>query len=67
MSPRRPRGPPKSDLIVGIGVLLVGMLWVGRDWTHGAVVKIWQNILNCVYNMLPFPTAHAPRPYELSS
>ena len=39
--PRKLRVPSRSDLVVGVGILLVGMLRVGEGWTLGAMVQIW--------------------------
>ena len=36
--PKRLKGPPRSNLAAGVGVLLVGMLYAGQGRTHGAVV-----------------------------
>ena len=33
----RMRGPLRSDLVLGVGVLLIGMLWAGKEWTYGTM------------------------------
>ena len=48
MRTRRTRGPLRSDLVVGVGVLLVGILRVGRGGLMASQYKHRQIILICI-------------------
>ena len=60
------RGIPRSDLVAGVRVLIVGMLQAGRGWTHGATVQTWTEHTKLCMKYTALSDLPCPRSYELN-